>query len=727
MPTASVRNAVASTPSAQSISLRKLSAALLEPCYGRCEPLLVATFGKNLESLGFAPSRELFDRLKTCTPDRVAAFAREITPILAEMVGGHREFIPMYPNFPSQVMDASDLELYLNAMAHYWGSFVADVLGDPGIRILPHYEKDDRPPLGEGKGGKAAPCRMIGLASREDFEAIFPRLAGSNGSLSESDKAIVSWFADNYRDDLQRLLPAAIPQKENLAFLAGALLEQGGDVSFLLPHIRTATDVLRLAVALSEGDVSLAKATKFRNFTRRERRFLLQAIESGAGTSPTAPTEDMLRWKGRWLRLGEILHPREFARCFPRTCAAFDVLRNDRPFATFNAKVESGLVASDIEGLVGLLRTRPGIFARRLDHCLRVAGEGRAPSVADAFLDVAAGVSTPVLLQAFHHFKTRSAVASAARAFFPKGDVGKVQVEESPLPPLPDGIGATIADGIRGILVARFRALPSLGKSWIDEAIRSHIVPFAQRSASKSLRTLTRGSRVALPEGGTIRFFLWWKDGTTRTDIDLSCVMYGAAWDRLQAVAYYNLRDGSLGCYHSGDITSAPDGACEFIDMDLEAMVGGGIRYVAMSLNSYTQQPYCDLPECFAGWMARDEPRSGEVFEARTVVDKVDLTSDTTVSIPVIIDVVDRCVIWADIALKSQGPINNVHRNGDNLARMAKAIASLNRPNLHDLFSMHVEARGSLVETAELADTVFSLHSGITPSDTGRILSEFLS
>ena len=36
-----------------------------------------------------------------------------------------------------------------------------------------------------------------------------------------------------------------------------------------------------------------------------------------------------------------------------------------------------------------------------------------------------------------------------------------------------------------------------------------------------------------------------------------------------------------------------------------------------MCLSSYTQQAYCDLPECFAGWMARQQPNSGEIFEPK--------------------------------------------------------------------------------------------------------------
>ena len=80
-----------------------------------------------------------------------------------------------------------------------------------------------------------------------------------------------------------------------------------------------------------------------------------------------------------------------------------------------------------------LLRQRPGMFARRLDHLLRLGGGreavGVVPSVADQ-------VSTPVLLQVFNHFQRRPE-GRPLRAFFPKGNVAKVQVQEGALPPLP--------------------------------------------------------------------------------------------------------------------------------------------------------------------------------------------------------------------------------------------------------------------------------------------------
>jgi hypothetical protein len=698
-------------PTDTAIYLTKRSKLCLDEFGGECPMSAVAAVNKNLESLGFTLSRALFERLRTHSVEGVAHLYKEIVPVLERMVGAHRQFRPMYPDFPAQVMAASDLELYVNALAHYWGSYVADVTGQTGYVILPSYPKADRDPLEE-----PVRLRVIDLGSTTDFEGIFTGLVGSNGSLSDDDKAIVAWFVESYGDDLLRLLPPEIPQKENLSLLAGLLLKRS-EPTYLLPHLKTATDVLRVAVVMSEGDVSLAAPTKFRKFSRRERRFLLRALEDCGEI-----TEDMLRWKGYWVRLGEILHPFEYKDRFPKVYEAFDTIRNDKPFASFNSKVEAGLKGGDLGPVIEHLRQRPGVFARRLDHVLRVGG---GPEAVHGFLQLADRVATPVLVQVYHHFKVRSEGRSL-RAFFPKGNVAKVQVQEGALPPLPHDLTASVSDGVRGVLVRRFSVLPPLGKVWVDEGLKQHLVPFARRSASKSLRTVARGSRLDLPEGGTIRFFLWWKNGDYRTDIDLSAVLFAGDWTRLRHLAYFNLREPALGCYHSGDIVDAPAGACEFIDMDVKALLAGGVRYVAMCLNSFTRQPYCDLPECFAGWMPRERPQSGEVFEARTVRDKIDLASDTTVSIPVIMELEERRVVWADVALRSSGWVNNVQANRDNIARLARAIVGLDRSNLYDLFRMHAEARGESAPK-DRADTIFSLHEGVTPFDTDKILSEFLA
>lgn len=77
--------------------------------------------------------------------------------------------------------------------------------------------------------------------------------------------------------------------------------------------------------------------------------------------------------------------------------------------------------------------------------------------------------------------------------------------------------------------------------------------------------------------------------------------------------------------------------------------------------------------------------------------------------------------------MKNRNAINNSHSNRDSLVLMARAVVGLVKPTLYDLFEMHAEARAKdLVASREEADTVFSMHEGITPFDADKIMSEFL-
>ena len=60
---------------------------------------------------------------------------------------GVKDYQPTYPNFPKQVMDASEAELYLNAIVQYFHDWVADVTGDLSISWKPHYDKEARSKL----------------------------------------------------------------------------------------------------------------------------------------------------------------------------------------------------------------------------------------------------------------------------------------------------------------------------------------------------------------------------------------------------------------------------------------------------------------------------------------------------------------------------------------------------------------------------------------------------
>lgn len=681
------------------IYLRRRSKVLLKEGPNTLPDSYIPTLQKNLESLGFICSDALTARISTLTVDDLSRFYRSLIKDLQVLVGAHRVFRPMYPNFPEEVMASSAVSLYWNAARHYL------------THRLPESVALPRPTL-DGESS----LRTIDLGDREDFESIFTQLVKSKSSWSLEDQEDVRWFISQYQERITPLLPREIPLKENLAVVGAALLQHTNiGEAFLKDYIKTATDVLRVSVALSGGDVSLSEPTKFVKLRRGERRLLLSLLECCGD-----PTEDMLRWKERWKRLGERIHPGDFQWQFPKSYQAFKILREDIRSETFNSKLESALANRDVLSAIQLLGQRPGEFARRLDQLSRL---GNHCKVVERFAQVADKVSTPVLLQVLAHFEHRDEQHSL-RSFFPKGDVGKVQAIANDLPKLPSGVATDIVQVCRQALIRRFSKLRSLGRCYIDPRLKDFLVPFSQRSASKSLRTLVRGSRLKMPDTKTIRFFLWWKNGKSRTDIDLSAVLYNKDFQYIDVVSYYNLKN--FGGHHSGDIVDAPFGAAEFIDLDIERCLDKGVRYVVASINSFTEQPYCDLPECFAGWMARDKPNSGEIFEARTVQDRIDIASNSRICIPMVLDFFSKEVLWTDIALKKHPRWNNVNNNLSGISLMLRAMTSLVKPDLYTLFSLHVDARGEC--TSDLADAqhVFSVTSGITPFDTAKITADFL-
>lgn len=665
----------------------------------------IAAMLKNIEPLGYTLSPDVLRIVATLSTEDLKRFHDELVDGLKRMVGAHVAYNPMYPNFPKQVMDASAAELYFNAMLHYFGDWI-------GARILPKYDVEARAPLHDRKD-----LKVIGLGSLEDFERIATMLLSAKTSISESDREDLTWFAKHYGDELARFIPDVVPLKENVAVLGSLCIRHTslGD-TILASHIRTATDVLRLAVVLSDGDVSLAENTKFSSFKKPERRVLLALLERMGGG-----TEDMLRHAETWKRLGECLHPGDYAKRYPKALAAFQVVRDALPFQTFNRSVEQALRAHDVDGALTHLRSRPGELARRIDHASRMRSNS---AVADAFEAVSDKVSSPVLLQVLAHFRERNS-PKELRTFFPKGDVGKVRAIRNELPPLPEQLCQRLVRICETSLRVRYQDLPPLGRVFVDERLRGYTVPAGLRSASKALHTVARGSRIELPEGGTLRFFIWWKDGAERTDIDLSAIGLGEQHEFITDIAYYNLRD--IGGHHSGDITSAPQGAAEFIDVEIDAFRRRRIRYLVMCVNAFTHQAFCDLPECFAGFMMRQAPNSGEIFEARSVENKFDLTGRTRFALPMIIDLAERNVVWTDLALKHQpSAYNNVYNNMSSITLVAKAMTSLVKPDLYTLFRLHAEARGQLVSQIDHADTIFGIDQGIKPTDTGRIVGEFL-
>ena len=682
---------------------------------------VVLTMNKNLESLGFTFDVNTIEYMQNVDRDQLVAFYKWLIPVLKEKTGASRITRPMYPNFPSQVMEADFMELYFNAIIHYLSS------GE----LVPAYAKEERIPLLDVN----TKLEVISLGSMDEFVEMMAGIISSNTSISETDKRHLTILAD-YEPVFEAAIELAenIPHKEVLSFVTALVMNQRHDIDMTV-YFKNATDVLRLAVALSDGDVSLAKNTRFVSFPRYQRRFLLNLLDNCGSNIE----EDMARHAKKWIRLGERLHPFEMPQ-FSKAYEAFELIRNSK-VSTFNGLLESSITNGQLDLVIELLSTRPGEFARRLDALLRKF-ETSAGRIIQAFDSVASKVSTPVLLQVLGHFNGRN--DKTVRMFMPKGSTAKAMVAANDFEPLAGNVKGKLIETLENALMARFKDLPSLDSVYIDPKLMGYLIPSSQRSASEATHVVTRGSRIYMnSEAKTVRGFIHWynvQEGAyeDRTDIDLSCIAYDENFTQQLAHVYYgNLRYRhqinhlNIGC-HSGDFVNAPreaGGASEFIDMSIEALQDIGARYIVFTINSFTHQPF-EKMDCTFGWMEREEPDSGEVFEPATVVNRINLTGEGRMMTPVIFDVEEMCFIWVDMTIENNlRRANNIVNNSYGIALHALALTEMyySKVNLYDLFYLHAQARGEIVDAPEDADVVFGVHEGdVTAFDLEKIASEYM-
>lgn len=680
----------------------------------------IAAIMKNVEALGYTFSRALFERLQTLSRSELQKFYLELVPVLKYLVGADVVYQPMYPNFPESVMEAESARLFFNAIFHYWSCGT----------LYPYEKKEERLPLFD-----ETKVKVIDLGTPQDLQDIFNRLCQAKTSISQTDKEDLAWMFQNEKP----VLPDEIPLKENAAFIGKLYLENAplASAKELQKFCKTATDVLRLLTAMSDGDVSLAQNTKFRSFKRRERRVLMELL-AGCG----AIEEDMLRYKNKWIRVGERLHPSEYSPAqFESVVTAFYKLRNNVKIETFAGQVAGAMEAGDYPSALLLLKKRPGELARRLDYLLRRADD--KGQVMDAFREVAAKVSTTVLLQVREHFAHRNPKTDI-RVFFPKGSLARCHFINNSLP----DIDKTYCDRVVMIceeaLIQNYRERGPLGRVYLSEELKRYIVPFSQRSASKALKAVTRGSRLPFSDNVKVfRAFIWWTnigggaEGNTpdRVDVDLSAAFFDADWNYMEHVSYTNLRSQKYNACHSGDIVNGGPvsgaGVSEFLDVDIDSAVRYGARYIVYQVYNYTEQKYADMPNAKFGWMGREDVNSGEIYEPRTVEQKMDLAAQSTVAIPVIFDCMKREVIWCDMNRSLNGCYNtcggnNLESNLSGVAATCYSMVNSSKPNLYDLIDLHIRARGTRVDDKEDADMIFDVESGITPFDTEIFMSEYL-
>lgn len=671
---------------------------------------------RELAGLGYVADPGLLSALASLSPLRFAEIRAELVEALRVIAGADAPATPLFASFPHNVPDVVTRvrarsrslidTLFRTGGAHSvtlpCGHVVVPAelaaIGLQGCPLCgalhPGLELARAKP---DELNEVAPLKSLAYLDASGLAEAANDLLARSSSLSLDERRLVRTA------DPALLRAPRAPFRETIPLLVELFPAEQA-----LPHVRTATDVLRVAAGLSapDADLSLATPPRFRLSTGR-RRMLLRLLDR-----IDAPLEDMLRHREPWLRLGEQLrpnHPRN-RRASPRAAQAFETLRNaPGSVPTFNREVEAAIRERRIDtATVKMLAARPGEFLRRVDLMLRLAND-RAPILA-ALPEVLGRATTKLLFELDAHLRYRD--RAEYRVFRPKGMSNKIYF----VPNRRDPIHATDLAAARAAIAAeidsRLRRLPPMGRVHLLPELAKVPAPYNRRGDSAASATLPKGGRVPF-KGDVIRLFVHW---TGEIDVDLSITLWDANLDNLGHVAFTNL--AHFGCLHSGDVQSAPQGASEYIDFKVQILRALAVRYVAASVISYTSQPFSAFA-CFAGFMERADIGSGELYEPAAVRQRFELNQPGRSAVPLIFDLQTREVIFADMATGGGGRQAVAGQFGKQQVLLQAALTAADRmPTLMDLAAAHVAARGVLTGRDD-ADLVLGL------DDMQRILQEF--
>ncbi|MBA2807803.1 TerD family protein [Streptomyces sp. KM273126] len=627
-------------------------------------------FDAALTSVGFKLSAELLERLSGLSEATVVHTAKRTLRTVSEMVGDHVRHNSYFIDFPANVPDTEE----------FWMQCVAKALGDEKSRenMLPQLRRRvldllSLPTYGRyqhtyeemlaaqdeliASAGDRVTVLHLGRDLDDELTDLYLALAGSTTPLGEDDLRDLKALAERCALGPQ---PEAIPVRENRAVINEARLGVGADLL-----LDTVTDVLRLACALSGGDVTLQEPTRFRALSRPLRRGLLAGLDAVVAANPTK-LADVHAHREPFKRLGERLHPHEYPR-WPHAADVFAVARGAKEARSFDSRIEKLLDAFDVLGAVKLLKSAPGKLFRALDLLLRIAADQEErDAVVAAAVQVAPGVSGRVVLSVREHLHNRARESGEPRVFVNRR--GRAWVTPDFRPPVP----AADRDRLIAALDAEMRRrLPAPGRLLLDPDVLDVALPLSGRATAAGLGVLPRGS-ISTVDGEQLRFFVYWKETKDRTDYDLSALLLHADYSTDSWLSYTSLK--AVGGKHSGDITEAPDGASEFISLSLDRVRS---TFIVPQVNIYAGESFEEVEESFFGFMLRDGEQKGRPFEPRTVRMKSELRGVGRVALPLVFQHGEDGrwrAKWLHLYLKGISSANRVEENQVSVSKVVRAI-----------------------------------------------------
>ena len=602
----------------------------------------------NLAYFGYVLSKGAYEEISTIGDNLIVEWWNDLRPNILEVTGDNREIADavVYNNFPEEVLGKDEAEYWMFQYVMYFY---------PNLPIFVSQEGKDREPI-----LSELDLKVLNIAKNESLQKIYDEIVQSPVRWTAQQKIYAEHL---FTQEGVSFDASVIPFKENLVYLVSLAMNDGVEVS-----MKSATDVLRLAVALSDGDVTFSKNSKFRNFSRKERRFLLSLLEGSSHLE-----DDMVKRPGKWKKFMRSLHPGDYSSKFPKVVSSYNSLYSGS-ITSFNSKIENAIENSD-EICLDLLKQRPGDFARRLNCVVDSFGY----LAVSKFEEISDKLSVSQLLKLEGHF--RAVNERLYRVFPPKGNWGKLQVVESSSFIEPS-LQSEILSVIERSLESKMKLVSPVN---LDESTKM----IKLQTSDSELTNYGRGTVFPIPDNiNFIRTASYW-DYLTGFDnwFDNGWNFFDEKWSSMGACCWDLYSNGNKSAIFSGDPTNRESGkACQLIDLYLDKLEGEGIRYAVWSVLCYSKIPFSSAKEVYASMQMGEEAQSGKLFEPSRCQLSFPIDGDNLSKYVAYIDVKKREIVYMDANLKAS--VQSAGSNSKILSEVMPAFVEYldSLPSVYDLF-----------------------------------------
>lgn len=701
---------------------------------------------------GYVCSDELYDAISRLDNKKFKSLAKQIKPAHGE---------PLFKNFPETYPCNNAWELFFDAFFSGKETQVlscgCEVTKDLQINRFngcpicgQMFKKSEAfTPYKLDKNAANELLPVAQLATFEDIAELVKQKLRSPVRLSAEDLIFLNKFLVSQKNEtIKLLLPERITLKETALTLAIGLSMQNEGKKEIVSAVLSKTsinvkDILRLAKGFSDRSGNLAEAInskekiKFR-LKASQKKVLLDML-AGLNGSMQSIADTMRGNLDEWKRLLYAIHAGSKAGIVKSI--ADTAYNNLRGYNSFERALANVIGAKEIycDELKSLFAWKPTIILRKIDYIVRnISDKVRASDIDEIFGSVEfqqalEKSTTKILLQVARLLDYRSENETTVRTYKPAGKNNTLRVESVSfsLEPLDKKIASRISADIKAVLNKRFseqEAFKKGEKVYIGEALKTCVVPLTLNGISTGYKPLMRGTKIKLNDSTRfIRAFTYWKGDMVDLDLSAEFYNFSSLNDRHDVCSYTRLNSLDGAAVHSGDVRSAPNGAFEFIDIDLQGVKAKGLNKIFIINNSYSGEEFEKL-DAFIGVMESENRDYAKHFDPLKVRIKHDLKGSSRLNVGFAIDLENREILVMDVNRYSK-PCDNIHtlRKPIELTYLGIDAYLSTYPNLYELIKLHADACGAkIVDSVEDADIVCDFGAEISPYDNNVIIDRFL-